>query len=123
MLSQMKGLNAFITDIRGCQNKEQEQNRCEQELSKIKTQFANDRNMTGYHKKKYIWKLLYMYILGYEIDIGHQDAAFLINCPKFSEKYTGYVATSILINEEQSDIFQSISGSIRSDLNSGNEVF
>ena len=70
MLSQMKGLNAFITDIRGCQNKEQESSRCEQELSKIKTQFANNRNMSGYDKKKYVWKLLYMYILGYEIDIG-----------------------------------------------------
>ena len=119
----MKGLNAFITEIRGCQNKEQESSRCEQELAKIKTQFANNRNMSGYDKKKYVWKLLYMYILGYEIDMGQMDAAFLINCPKFSEKYTGYIACSILINEEESSVFQTIANSIRADLASGNEVF
>ncbi len=34
-----------------------------------------------------------MYILGYDIDFGHTESAFLINSPKFSEKYTGYVAT------------------------------
>jgi len=34
-----------------------------------------------------------MHILGYEIDFGHYEAANLINSPKFSEKYTGYIAT------------------------------
>jgi len=37
--------------------------------------------------------MLYMYILGYEIDFGHFQAANLINSSKFSEKYTGYIAT------------------------------
>ena len=79
--------------------------------------------MSGYDKKKYVWKLLYMYILGYEIDVGQMDAAFLINCAKFGEKYTGYIACSILINEEESQVFQTIANSIRADLASGNEVF
>ena len=69
--------------------------------------------MSGYDKKKYVWKLLYMYILGYEIDVGHMDAALLINCPKFSEKYTGYVATSILILESNSSVFDTIASSIK----------
>jgi AP-2 complex subunit alpha len=34
-----------------------------------------------------------MYILGYDIDFGHTESAFLINSQKFSEKYTGYIAT------------------------------
>jgi len=37
--------------------------------------------------------MLYIYILGYEIDFGHFQAANLINSSKFSEKYTGYIAT------------------------------
>ena len=39
-----------------------------------------------------------MYILGYEIDIGNFEAANLINAAKFSEKYTGYIATGNTIN-------------------------
>jgi len=79
--------------------------------------------MSGYHKKKYIWKLLYMYILGYEIDFGLMDAAFLINCGKFSEKYTGYIATSILVNEENQEIYETIKSSVKADLNSSNEIY
>jgi hypothetical protein len=33
----MRGLNAFISDIRGCQNKESEANRVEKELASIRT--------------------------------------------------------------------------------------
>ena len=37
-----------------------------------------------------------MYILGYEIDFGFYEAANLINSPRFSEKYTGYIATGFI---------------------------
>jgi AP-2 complex subunit alpha len=90
----MRGLNTFISDIRNCPNKESEQRRCEKELAKIRNKFTSNKGLSGYHKKKYVWKLLYMHILGYEIDFGQYEAANLINSNKFSEKYTGYVATS-----------------------------
>jgi len=54
------------------------------------------KSLSGYDKKKYIWKLLYIYVLGYEIDFGQIEAVDLINSNKFSEKYTGYVSTSNL---------------------------
>ena len=41
---------------------------------------------------------------------------------KFSEKYTGYVATSILVSEQNSELFKTISASVRSDLTSVNEI-
>ena len=93
MVTTMRGLNTFITDIRHCPNKESEQRRCEKELAKIRGKFAQNKGLNGYQKKKYAWKLLYMYILGYDIDFGHNESSFLINSPKFSEKYTGYIST------------------------------
>ena len=88
----MNGLLQFIKDIRQCKNKEDEQARVAKELAKIRGKFEN-KGISGYQRKKYVWKMLYMYILGYEIDFGHFQAANLINSSKFSEKYTGYIAT------------------------------
>jgi AP-2 complex subunit alpha len=91
-------------------------------LAKIRNKFTQQKGLSGYQRKKYVWKLLYMYILGYEIDFGHFEAANLINSPKFSEKYTGYIATGILVSESDENIYKTIAQSIRIDLNSANEI-
>jgi AP-2 complex subunit alpha len=70
----------------------------DKELAKVRNKFASNKALSGYQRKKYIWKLLYMYILGYEIDFAHFEAANLINSPKFSEKYTGYIAVGNSVN-------------------------
>jgi hypothetical protein len=40
MTTTLRGLNTFITDIRHCPNKEQEQKRVEDELAKIRNKFT-----------------------------------------------------------------------------------
>ena len=35
-----------------------------------------------YDKKKYVWKLLYIYMLGYPVEFGHKQASDLIAAPK-----------------------------------------
>ena len=100
----------FIQEIRACQNKEQEQKRVDKELAKIREKFGDDKNLdgrdtkgrgdhrqgdpcfrqtqchprmhAGYDKRKYVWKLLYIYMLGYEINFGHKQACDLIPKPK-----------------------------------------
>jgi len=119
----MKGLNQFIADIRNCPNKEAETKRVEKEMAKIRQKFTSNKALEGYQKKKYVWKLLYMLTLGYDIDFGQNEAATLITAAKFSEKYTGYVATSVMITEKNSEIYQRISQSIRNDLLSNNEIY
>ena len=44
-------------------------------------------------------KLLYMYMLGYDIEFGHTMVVSLINATKFEEKQVGYTATAVLLNE------------------------
>ena len=68
-------------------------------MAKIRGKFQN-RALSGYDKMKYTWKLIYMYILGYDVDFGHEESLNLINAPKISEKCTGYIATGIMLNEK-----------------------
>ncbi len=38
--------------------------------------------IAAYDRKKYVWKLLYIYMLGYEIDFGHKQACDLCAAEK-----------------------------------------
>lgn len=111
----IKGLQIFINDIRSCTTKEAENKRVEKELNKVREKFASGKALTGYEKKKCVWKLLYIYILGYKVDFGHNYAADLITSLKFSEKMTGYIAMSVLCKESNQEINIMIN-SIRNDL-------
>jgi len=115
--SHMKGLQVFIADIRNCQTKDQEQRRVEKELAKIRQNFTNTKNISGYDKKKYVWKLLYAYMLGYEVDFGHFQAVELCSSSKFSEKTAGYLAISLLL-ADNNDILRLVVNSLKSDMNS-----
>lgn len=43
-------------------------------------------NLDGYQKKKYLAKVIFTYILGYKVDVGHMEAVNLISSNKYSEK-------------------------------------
>uniref|UniRef100_A0A0K0CXQ4 Alpha_adaptinC2 domain-containing protein n=1 Tax=Angiostrongylus cantonensis TaxID=6313 RepID=A0A0K0CXQ4_ANGCA len=77
----MRGLAVFISDIRNCKN--------------------------GYQKKKYVCKLLFIFLLGNDIDFGHMEA--------------GYLFISVLI-EQNSDLMKLIVQAIRNDLTSRNPI-
>lgn len=74
-----------------------------------------DGSLDGYQKKKYdmkcfrlwhpvlrdLWnryvaKIIFTYILGYKVDVGHMEAVNLISSPKYSEKQI--VCTPFAIN-------------------------
>lgn len=116
----MRGLSTFIADIRKCQTKEAEQKRIDSELAKIRKKFQNAGGMKGYDRKKYVCKLLYIYMLGYEIDFGHMEAVNLLTSEKYSEKHLGYLACTLFLNEEH-ELLTLITNSIKMDVNSHNE--
>lgn len=116
----MKGLQVFIADIRSCQTKDQEQKRVEKEMAKIRLKFTTTKAVSGYDKKKYVWKLLYAYMLGYDIDFGHFQAVELCSSNKFSEKNAGYLAISLLL-ADNNDILRLVVNSVKNDISSPNE--
>ncbi|KAK6163479.1 hypothetical protein DH2020_000343 [Rehmannia glutinosa] len=161
-LSGMRGLSVFISDIRNCQNKEQERLRVDKELGNIRTRFKNEKaslftlisndwglkeenampskfstllsdritltslvhvkGLSPYEKKKYVWKMLYIYMLGYDVDFGHMEAVSLISAPKYPEKQVGYIVTSCLLNENH-DFLRLAINTVRNDIIGRNETF
>ncbi|KAG0448043.1 hypothetical protein HPP92_028038 [Vanilla planifolia] len=122
MASTMRGLSVFISDIRNCQNKEQERLRVDKELGHIRTRFKNEKGLTPYEKKKYVWKMLYIYMLGYDVDFGHMETVSLISAPKYPEKQVGYIVTSCLLNENH-DFLRMVVNTVRNDIIGRNETF
>lgn len=94
--SQPRGLHNFISEIRNCKNKDDERMRVDKELANIRSKFATPANLTSYDKKKYVWKLCYIYMLGYEVDFGHVEFISLLSSTKFQEKSVGYMAFSMM---------------------------
>lgn len=110
---------------------EEESNRVERELAKIRRKFAaglsskasattdgSNPSLSSYQRKKYVWKLVYIHVLGYEVDFGHSEVLTLVKSNKFSEKQVGYVALSLLLRGSD-PLMSSIVNTIRSDLVSG----
>lgn len=118
----MRGLNMFIADIRNCRTKDQEIKRINKEMAKIRQKFKQSTSMTGYDRKKYVAKLLYMYMLGYNIDFGHIEAVNLLSSDIYSEKHLGYLACSLLL-DETAELLTLIINSVARDLMSSNELF
>ncbi|KAJ1677630.1 hypothetical protein EV182_005761, partial [Spiromyces aspiralis] len=110
----MRGLTVFIADLRKCQSREEEERRVNKELGNIRAHF-NESTLNGYNRKKYVSKLLYMLLLGYDVNFGHREALDLIQSTKFTEKYIGYLAITLLLNEKDS-FTRLLVNSIRKDL-------
>ncbi|KAL2054955.1 hypothetical protein ABVK25_004777 [Lepraria finkii] len=117
----MRGLVQFIADLRNARARELEEKRINKELANIRQKFK-DGNLNGYHKKKYVCKLLYIYILGWNVDFGHLEAVNLISANKYSEKQIGYLAVTLFLHE-QHELLHLVVNSIRKDLLGQNELF
>ena len=99
----MRGLAVFISDIRNCKSKEAEIKRINKELANIRSKFKvdfyrekqsstdlavfqGDKTLDGYQKKKYVCKLLFIFLLGHDIDFGQIEAVNLLSSNKYTEK-------------------------------------
>ncbi|RDA93191.1 hypothetical protein CP533_3195 [Ophiocordyceps camponoti-saundersi (nom. inval.)] len=117
----MRGLVQFIADLRNARARELEEKRINKELANIRQKFK-DGNLSGYHKKKYVCKLLYIYILGWNVEFGHLEAVNLISATKYSEKQIGYLAMTLFLHEKH-ELLHLVVNSIRKDLLDNNELF
>ncbi|WVR09438.1 hypothetical protein IAU60_006505 [Kwoniella sp. DSM 27419] len=120
MATSMRGLTQYISDLRACRVRELEEKRINREMAHIRQKFK-DGNLDGYQKKKYLAKVVFTYILGYKVDVGHMEAVNLISSSKYSEKQIGYLACTLLMHEN-SDIARLVINSFRKDLDDHNEI-
>lgn len=47
---------------------------------------VGDKALDGYSKKKYVCKLLFIFLLGHDIDFGHMEAVNLLSSNRYTEK-------------------------------------
>ena len=55
-------------------------------IGRINFYFVGDKTLDGYSKKKYVCKLLFIFLLGHDIDFGHMEAVNLLSSNKYTEK-------------------------------------
>ena len=125
MSTQARGLNNFISDLRNAKSREEESNRVEVELAKIRKKCnpgdaklaadGSNPSLSSYQRKKYVWKLAYIHVLGYEVDFGHAEVLSLVRSKKYSEKTVGYVALSLLLRGSD-PVVSSIVETMKTDL-------
>ncbi|KAF6008523.1 hypothetical protein HII13_003846 [Brettanomyces bruxellensis] len=115
MAPQMKGLIQFITEIRNSKEEDAERRIIQREIVHIQKQFQQ-LNLSGYHKKKYICKLLYVYLMGYRLTFGFDQAVELTRSDAFSEKAIGYLAINFYIGQVSEPQWDLVERSIDADL-------
>lgn len=125
MASQARGLQNFISDLRNAKSKEEETKRVDKELANIRKQFTpkggkvaedgSNPSLSSYQRKKYVWKLVYIHVLGYDVDFGHAEVLVLVRSNKYSEKHVGYTALSLLLRGDD-PMMNSILNTVRKDL-------
>ncbi|KRY00861.1 AP-2 complex subunit alpha-2 [Trichinella pseudospiralis] len=101
---------------------EAEVKRINKELANIRSKFKGDKALDGYQKKKYVCKLLFIFLLGHDIDFGHMEAVNLLSSNKYTEKQIGYLFISVLVSCS-SELMRLTIQSIKNDLQSRNPVF
>jgi AP-2 complex subunit alpha len=115
MATQPRGLQNFISEIKSCQSKDDERARVDKELANIRQKFAASSSLNSYQKKKYVWKMCYIYMLGYDIDFGHIELISLLSSSKFQEKSVGYMGVALLLKPED-EMMNLVVTSIKNDL-------
>lgn len=134
MGAEMKGLQQFIADLRGTNSREEHNQRINTEIVNIQKQFNQNDRLNGYQKKKYVTKLIYIYLLSscnisaFNVTFGTKQCLELVSSKIYSEKYIGYLSIALLFsssNKESSeaDFTNLITNSIKNDLASPNEEF
>lgn len=118
----MKGLKHFIQEIKACKSPKEEEARVDHELSKIRATFDNPKKLDGYSRKKYMYKLVMIYLLGHKIAaIGFSEALNLVASTKLREKLAGYLYFSIVMLNS-ADLSSSVIDCMRGDIGGRNEL-
>ncbi|GFE55813.1 alpha adaptin [Babesia ovis] len=92
----VRGLVKFITELNGCSSGRELDYRVREEISKIRSRF-DEHGLSGYDKRKCIFKLLYIHMLGHDVDIGYMECVQLMASTSYQEKNAGYMGYEILL--------------------------
>lgn len=96
----MASLKSFVKAVRKAKTIADERAVVRKESAAIRTSFR-DPNLDQNTRRVNISKLLYLYILGEKTHFGQVECLKLLVSPRFSDKRLGYLATMLLLDENQ----------------------
>ncbi|KAH3674471.1 hypothetical protein WICMUC_003309 [Wickerhamomyces mucosus] len=114
----MSSLRSFIKSVRSSKTLADERSIIQRESAAIRTSFK-DVSITHTQRRILISKLIYLYILGEKTHFGQIECINLLSSPKFADKRLGYLATMLLIDENQ-EVLTLLTNSIQLDLHHPN---
>ncbi len=88
----------------------------DKELANVRMAFTSGK-LTPYDKKKYVWKLVYINMMGYDIDFGHMEMISLVSSPSYAEKLVGYMSVAVMLRNTDPQVTLVVSA-IKGDLQS-----
>ena len=118
---EMRGLQTFISDIRACKSDEAELKRINKELANIRSKFGDKKQINGYQKKKYVAKLVFVFLLGHDVEFGHLEAVNLLSSMTLSEKQIGYLFSSVMLHEGH-ELMKVVIQAIKNDLGTRSKI-
>lgn len=111
----MGSLKTFIKDVRGAKTLAEERATITKESAKIRTKLKDD-HISSERRRKYIQKLLYLYILGEKTHFAQVECINLIASDNFADKRLGYLAAILLLDEDQ-ELLTLLTNLLNNDLN------
>lgn len=114
----VQGVINFITSLKKEQLRADRDYLIREELVKIHGRLAVSSN-NGYEQRKCLLKLVYIHMLGQDMDIGYMETINMMASDSFQVKMAGYMAYEVL-SSEMDDLSSLVINTVRDDLKSGN---
>ncbi|CAK7899191.1 AP-1 complex subunit gamma-1 [[Candida] anglica] len=110
----MASLKSFIKAVRKAKTIADERAVVRKESAAIRTAFR-DPNLDQTARRINISKLLYLYIMGEKTHFGQVECLKLLASPRFADKRLGYLATMLLLDENQ-EVLTLLTNSLDNDM-------
>lgn len=114
-------LKSFIKDVRNAKTLSDQRTIITKQSAKIRTKLRDD-HLSSNKKRENIQKLLYLYILDEPTHFAQVECINLIASDQFVDKRLGYLATSLLLDENQ-DLLTLLTNILNNDLNHPNNKY
>lgn len=111
----MGSLRTFIKEVRAAKTLAEERSIVTKESARIRTKLKDD-HISLERRRKYINKLLYLYILGEKTHFAQVECINLIASEDFADKRVGYLAAVLLLDENQ-ELLTLLTNLLNNDLN------